>query len=149
MIKWYFVMDYFPQLGCQFLYAFYTTQQTGNNPSQNTILSFITSSLSIIGAILSYLMEYKSKKNCIVVKYEINMNKANNSALDDDEKQEILQNKERKKQLTKSLSAALGIEGNMIEIGAVFLQSDGIIIPVIQYIFIAELDFPQHLIHQT
>lgn len=106
----------------------------GGTPSNNTFMSLTASILSIVAALLAWFIQNKSS-DCIVIEYNLEMNKLHHSALSDEEKKIILQNKERKKSLRRGLCQSLKIQETQIEFGFVTVTSNGFRMKVIQYIF--------------
>eukprot|EP01083_Nonionella_stella_P225798 802449_1 len=121
-----------PQIAIQILYAFYQ----GGNVSDVAVLSFTMSLLSIIAAILFYLMQ-RTSSNSMVVKYQIDFVKS--CSLSNEEKKQLIQKKECKEALRKSLCAALKIEDTLLEFGYITPSNNGAIINVVHFIFYTEL----------
>eukprot|EP01083_Nonionella_stella_P217367 780468_1 len=125
-----------PQFCCQLLYIIYLD----NVPSQNTILSMVASLLSIIAAVLSYLLQIKSP-DCFPAQYDLEMAKttSNDDKLTDEEKTNISQNKERKRSWRKAIASVMSIPQSSLELGYVTMGDKGCTVHVVHYPFKQEL----------
>merc|ERR1712228_880336 len=103
-----------PQIGFQILYIISSDGQ----PSNVVLLSMAASILSVIGVLISWIVEHQSS-NCFVVQYDVNVNKKDLTQFSDEEKLKISQNKERKDALRKALCQALHINEGQMELGHV------------------------------
>eukprot|EP01084_Bolivina_argentea_P219476 372232_1 len=129
------LLENIPQLFFQMLYIIYLE----GTPSNNTLLSFIASTLSIIAALLSWFIQSTSSKY-VVIQYNLEMKKTGEAILLANEKQQILQNKERKNSFKNALCHSLNISENQMELGFVTVTSTGFKMHVIQYIFTNEFN---------
>eukprot|EP01083_Nonionella_stella_P075068 203852_1 len=120
------------QLALQIVYVVYRQGAL----SQNTILSFTASFISVVAAVMSYLLQ-RSSSNCSVVQYQLEIVKGR---LSDDDKTAIAQKKECKKELSTSLAATLNVEASVLELGFVKMSNVGFVVNVIHYVFKDDLD---------
>eukprot|EP01084_Bolivina_argentea_P216055 367018_1 len=123
-----------PQLIILIIYAVYQAQY----PSNIFTMSCILSLLSIISALLVYLMERRSA-NYVVAQYELEFLTNNEHQLTQTEIDQICQTKERKKALGNALGMALNIDSKLLEIGEVTIGNNGVNIKMNHYLFVDEL----------
>eukprot|EP01084_Bolivina_argentea_P046611 85831_1 len=112
-------------------------------PSQGTILACLASLLSILTTIVSYYMQRRSK-DCIMVKYELEIVKNDNTCLLKDENKIIFNKKECKKRLNVQVSAALNIQTTVMQFGVVTVTNNGLIVQMFHYIFKDEINAKQN-----
>eukprot|EP01083_Nonionella_stella_P167376 562401_1 len=128
-----------PQTAIYIIYIIYQN----DFPSDIMIMSWVCSWLSIIAAVITYLMGRRTT-NYMTIKYKLKLVKLNGNLLKD-EKEKVLQNKECKKVLRQVLCQALNIHENMIEFGFAQLSQNGVTIIVLHYVFQQELEQTQSL----
>eukprot|EP01083_Nonionella_stella_P234101 824244_1 len=134
------LLENVPQLGVQILYVMYRE----GNPSQNTVLSFVASLLSIIAAVMSYILQ-RLASDCYVVQYKLEMRKKEKGVLTSDETNLILKRKECKKKWRQLVAAALNIQETAIEFGFVSLTNKGVTVNMIHYVFKTDLENNQQI----
>eukprot|EP01084_Bolivina_argentea_P054773 100435_1 len=129
----------FPQLIIQILYAVYKSDV----PSIIFIMSFVSSLLSIVSAVLQYFMQRRSS-NYTVVQYRVKIIKINALNLLKHEQRKTLQKKECHKELRISLCTALNIDDHSLEFGKVTILNNGVSVKVIHYVFADDLGNRSH-----
>ena len=126
-------MEDIPQLIIQILYAVLTTK-TASNLSLAVFLAFVGSILSILMAVASYIANKENDKNDEYVSYMIRFINRNSTKLSEQEKVDIMQKKERKERLQKSMGAAFGTSHENIECGYSKIINNGLEMHVIHFI---------------
>merc|ERR1712228_460941 len=118
-----------PQIALQILYII----SSANNPSNVALLSTAASVLSVIGVLISWIVE-RQNSNCFVMQYDIEVNKKDLTQFTDDEKSKISQKKERKDELRKTLCQALRIREGQIELGHVTMFDESLEYHIVHYV---------------
>merc|ERR1712228_812758 len=118
-----------PQIVFQILYVVYSE----GNPSRVAILSMTASILSVIGVLLSWIVQRQSS-NCVAVQYHIQMNKKNKKRFSNQDKSKIKKKKERKDALKKELCQALHINDGQSELGYVSMYGLALKYHVVHYV---------------
>lgn len=122
------LLENVPQLVFQSLYIGYSE----GTPSNVAILSMTASMLSVIAALMSWIIECNNS-NCVTVQYYIEATK--DDLLSPDETDKIMERKERKHALQLKLCQALSIETGQLEIGHATVTTTGFEYKMIHYVF--------------
>eukprot|EP01083_Nonionella_stella_P070144 187521_1 len=128
------LLENVPQCIFQVFYTFYS-----GSPSKNTYLSFASSFLSIVTAVLTHFIDSKSSE-CYVTRYDLQLSRKGGCKLSKDQQAKISGKKECKSALRTLIASAIKIEQSYLELGHVTVTAHGFVIRVIHYVFKNELD---------
>lgn len=125
------ILENIPQIIFQTVYIGYSVGM----PSNVVLLSLTASVLSVIAALIAWLIEGKAS-NCVAVQYHIEVSKERKLTVDETDK--IKKKKERKNLLKGSLCSVLSIPRSMLEIGFATVNTHGINYHIVHYAFPSE-----------
>eukprot|EP01083_Nonionella_stella_P077356 211189_1 len=129
-----------PQILIQIIYAWAIFNVNGDwNPSPAVVFAFVGSSLSVLMAVASYYAVKNIHQDSNVMDYYLRFENMKKREMSIDDKNNIVQRKGRKRELTKSIVKTLSISEEAMQIGYVWINNNGLEMHISHFVSKAEL----------